>query len=213
MQMLQKHQFHLSPLLFWEPAPLFYALDQSFLKALGEPVLSFPLEWCEQTLTGQVTYSEQYQDWLIVETSPLAIDCLDLPAFSQHLSKIFNHYRAPDIPQPDQTQPLSLVWEWLDVAPEQNAPDIDFWCVSGELAGAFASYGVLQKYASDTVSAFFCYRPATHTTFFTAEIKALNPQQAREIMLESYSFMTSLTQHEVNSRLLFLKKIKSTTIK
>lgn len=212
MHALQKHHFHLNPPLFTDALPVFYALDHSFLKALGEPVLSFPLEWCEQSFRGQVIYSRQALDWIVTDSLSIEMECLDIQRFMHHINEAFKHYIPPEIPTSDQTQPLSLVWKLLDAAPANKASEVDRWCVSGELQGAFASYGILHNYVSDVVKGYFCYRPATQTTFFTVEIIAQNPEQAREKLLENYPFMASFMKCGVDSNVLSLDKFKSAAI-
>jgi hypothetical protein len=209
---LQKHSFHLvPPVIFSEPLG-FYAVDQSFLGALSEPGVQFPLEWCAQSLKGQLTYSGSGADAKLVDTSAVAIDCLDIPTFCKHLSTSFESYVAPATPDLKDTQPLPFAWEWQDAVPETRTPGPRPWCISGELPGVEASFGVLQTYCTANVTAYFCYRPETQTTRFTVEILAENSGDAVKSMVKQSALLSILATSGVIHEDWLQQNLKSATL-
>ncbi len=207
---LQKHSFHVATPSRFPHDPLIYALDQSFLSDLAEPMLLFPLEWCEQSLTGHVTYSGGF-DAQIVDSSTIAMACLDLEKMREHVSLAFESYVAPSLPRQEETQPLSLVWEWHD-ALDEKAPDGQRWCVSGELPVACTAFGILQTHTSENVTVHFCYRPGTQSTGFTAEVLAEDSAQAVNSLLENDVFSEVLAKSGVINEDWLQQRIKRATL-
>lgn len=208
---LQKHCFHVATPPKSPHYPLIYALDQSFLSDLAEPTLLFPLEWCEQSLTGHVTYSGS-SEAQIVDSSTIAVACLDLEKLSEYVLLAFESYVAPSLPCLEETQPLSLVWEWRETVLDVKAPGGQRWCVSGELPVACTAFGVLQTHTSESVTIHFCYRPGTQTTAFTAEVLAEDSAQAVKKLLENDVFSEALAKSGVINEDWLQQRIKRATL-
>lgn len=191
---LHRRCFHLSPPTISQScASVFYPLDQSWLKDFAEPTVRFPIEWREQALTGLVHYARNDARVHLLDAFPVAVECLDIARLRAHVRKAFFGYVPPEVPLSEETQILSLVWEWKE-ADIHGGTQRQRWSVSGELPGGLAAYGVLQSYCSTDLLLYYCYRPETQTTAFTADICAEDPVQAVKCLLQEEAFTAAVAK-------------------